>query len=308
MAIRHTQFTMSAVQLDVESLRALLAVLDQGGMTRAAGQLHLSQSAVSWKIKRLEQRVGRPLLIREGHTIRPTRDGRALIDDARSLVDIHDRAVARLQNSDLTGKVTVGSNEEVDAERMASLLGRFKRAHPQASIEFVIDHTEHLANKIDVGEIDVAVIQVDDHDLRRDDVVLWTDVLRWVTSCEANYDDGVVPLVTFGEHCFYRSLSQPLLTANGIDYTIAFSASSTAGVRAAVEAGLGVGVLSSRHLGGDVVEWKRGRTVPPLPQIHQIARTVPGERPAVAAALIDAIAEELREPSAATSAISPEEN
>jgi hypothetical protein len=67
-------------------------------------------------------------------------------------------------------------------------------------------------------------------------------------------------------------------------------------------------VLSSRHLGGDVVEWKRGRTVPPLPQIHQIARTVPGERPAVAAALIDAIAAELREPSAATSAISPEEN
>src|SRR5918994_1485243 len=127
---------MPSVQLDVESLRALLAVLDHGGMTRAAGHLHLSQSAVSWKIKRLEQRVGRPLLIREGHTIRPTRDGRALIDDARSLIDIHDRAAARLHSSELTGKVKVGSNEEVDAEHIASLLGRFTRAHPLASIEF----------------------------------------------------------------------------------------------------------------------------------------------------------------------------
>jgi DNA-binding transcriptional LysR family regulator len=123
--------------------------------------------------------------------------------------------------------------------------------------------------------------------------------LRWVTGCETTYADGVVPLVTFGEHCFYRSLSEPLLTTHGIDYTIAFSAASTGGVRAAVEAGLGVGVLSSRHLGGDVIEWKRGRAVPQLPRIHQIARTVPGERPAVAAALIDAIVDELREPSAA---------
>ena len=286
---------MSSVQLDIESLRTLLAVVDHGGMTRAAGHLHLTQSAVSWKIKRLEDRVGRPLLIREGHTIRPTRDGRALIDDVRSLVSIHDRAVARLRNSELTGKVKVGSNEEVDAERMASLLGRFTRAHPQASIEFLIDDTVQLAKRIDAGEIDVAVIQVDDRDLRPDDVVLWTDVLRWVTGCETTYTDGVVPLVTFGETCFYRSLSEPLLTAHGIEYTVAFSAASIGGVRAAVEAGLGVGVLGSRHLGGDLVEWKRGRMVPPLPRIYQIARTVPGERPAVAAALVDAIVGELRE-------------
>jgi DNA-binding transcriptional LysR family regulator len=290
---------MAALQLDVESLRALLAVLDHGGMTRAAGHLHLSQSAVSWKIKRLEERVGRPLLIRDGHTVRPTRDGRELVDDARRLVEIHDRAAARLRCSELTGKVKVGSNEEVDAERMASFLGRFNRTHPQASIEFVIDYTEHLAKRIDVGEIDVAVIQVDDGDLRPGDVVLWTDVLCWVTCCETTYDDGVVPLVTFGEHCFYRSLSEPLLTAQGIDYTIAFSATSIGGVRAAVQAGLGVGVLSSRHLGGDVIEWKRGSRLPPLPRIHQIARAVPGERPAVTAALVDAIADELREPSSA---------
>jgi DNA-binding transcriptional LysR family regulator len=49
------------MQLDVESMRAYLAVLDWGSMTRAAEQLGLTQSAVSWKIKRLEGRVGRPL-------------------------------------------------------------------------------------------------------------------------------------------------------------------------------------------------------------------------------------------------------
>ena len=288
---------MAATQLDVESLRALLAVLDHGGMTRAAAQLHLTQSAVSWKVKRLEERVGRPLLIRDGHTIRPTRDGRALVDDARRLIDIHDRAVARLQSSELTGTVKVGSNEEVDAERMAALLGRFNLAHPQATVEFVIDHTEHLVKQIDAGSIDVAVIQVDDHDLRSDDVALWTDRLRWCTSPESEFESGVVPLITFGEHCFYRTISEPLLRSHAIDYRIAFSAASTGGVKAAVEAGLGVGVLTSRHLGGELIEWARGRTMPALPRVHQVARTVPGERPAVAAALVEAIADELHEPS-----------
>ena len=48
------------MQLDVESLRTFAAVLDQGTMTAAGESLGMSQSAVSWKIKRLEERVGRP--------------------------------------------------------------------------------------------------------------------------------------------------------------------------------------------------------------------------------------------------------
>jgi len=283
-----------ALQLDVESLRTLLAALDHGGMTRAAERLHMSQSAVSWKIKRLEERIGRPLLIRDGHTLRPTRDGRALIPDARALVEIHDRAAARLQSSELTGTVRLGSNEEVDAVHMASLLGRFKWAHPNASIEFVIDHTTNLARAIDRGQLDVAIMQVADRNLRSTDTVLWTDRLHWVTSHAMTSDDSApVPLITFGEQCFYRSLSEPDLNAAHIDHLVAFSASSTRGVRAALEAGLGVAVLGSKHLGDDIIEWPRSHELPELPLVHQIARTVPGEAPAVATALVDAIAGEL---------------
>lgn len=285
------------MQLDVESLRTLIAVLDHGGMTRAAEHLHLSQSAVSWKIKRLEERVGRPLLIREGHTLRPTRDARALLADARMIVELHDRAAARLACSDLTGAVKLGSNEEVDPTRMASLLGRFKRTHPGATIEFVIDHTEHLTEQLERGQVDVAIIQVDNDHLRTTDTILWTDQLRWVSCCEATHrTDTTVPLITFGQHCFYRSISEPLLVEAGIEHAVAFSASSISGVRAAVLAGLGVGVIGARYISGDIVPWAPGDDLPALPQIHQIARTVPGETPAIATALVDAIASELLDP------------
>lgn len=284
-------------QLDVESLRVLLAVLDHGGMTRAAERLHLSQSAVSWKIKRLEERIGRPLLIRNGHALRPTRDARALLDDARSIVELHDRAAIRLARTDLAGAVKLGANEEVDPIRMAAMLGRFKRTHPAATIEFVIDHTEHLSDQLDRGVIDVGIIQVDDDDLRDADTVLWTDRLQWVVCCETSFDPSdTVPLITFGEHCFYRTLSEPQLVEAGIDHAVAFSASSISGVRAAVGAGLGVGVLGSRYLDGDIVAWPPGADLRALPIIHQIVRTVPGETPAVAAALVDAISAELLDP------------
>lgn len=284
------------MQLDVESLRTYLAVLDHGGMTRAAEHLNLTQSAVSWKIKRLEERVGTPLLIRDGHTLRPTREGRSIMTDARMLVETHDRAVARLHSSELTGHVRVGSNEEVDPARMAAVLGRFKRVHPGATLEFLVEHTEHLVERVHNGDIDVAVVQVDDAHLEADDEVLWSDQLCWATCCENDFADGVVPLITFGEHCFYRPLSEPLLAAGGIDFNVSFSVSSTSGVRAAIEAGLGVGVLSRRYLGGDVVEWATAQRLEPLPPVYQIARVGPETPSAIVGALLESIVDELRGP------------
>ncbi len=283
------------VNLDVESLRTFLAVLDHGGMTSAAGHLGLSQSAVSWKIKRLEERVGKPLLVRDGHAIRPSTDGRRLIDDARSIVEIHDRAVYRLRSSDLTGTVRLGSNQELDTEQLSSALGRFKRSNPGASIEFVLSPSDQVAAMVADGELDIGLIQVTDDGLQPDDIVLWSDQLVWVTCCETPYRDGVIPLITFGDDCFYRPLSEPMLDRHRIDYTIAFSGSSNLGVQSAVAAGLGVAVVGSRLLGGDIVEWDRGQTMEALPCINQVARISPGPQSAVVAALVDAIRVELVE-------------
>ena len=280
------------VQLDVESLRTLIAVLDWGSMTRAAQQLGMSQSAVSWKIKRLEQRVGRPLLIRDGHDLRPTRDGSALLDDARSIVEIHDRAVQRLSSPEFTGRIRVGSNEEVGATRLAGILGRLKLLHPAATIEFVVDQSRQLTPQLERGRIDVAVIQVTEEEVRPDDIVLWAEELRWATHRDMPYDEGVVPLITYGANGFYRPVSEPILERHGVRYRYTITAPTSASVRAAVEAGLGVAVLGERFLEGDVVEWGLAADLDPLPRSCQIIRTVDGERSEIAQALIESITDE----------------
>ena len=281
------------MQLDIESLRVLLAVLDHGGMTKAAQRLHMGQSAVSRKIQRLEDRVGRPLLIRDGHTLRPTRDGRTLLEDARTMVELHDRAVDRLSSSDLTGTVRLSCNGEVDSCQIASLLGVFKCRHPGATVEFTMDHTGGLVDWIDSGAIDLAVFQVTEESMRPTDIALWTEDLVWVTSDSSRVHEEPLPLIDFGTHCYYNAFTHRILDAAGIEFRPAFSAASSFDVRAAVQAGIGVAVLSSRYLGDDIVEWEPPVKLDPLPRVTQVIRAVPGERPDAVAALIDIITDEL---------------
>ncbi len=280
------------MQLDVESLRTFIAVLDWGSMTRAAEHLGLSQSAVSWKMKRLEQRVGRPLILRDGHDLRPSSDGLALLDDARAIVEIHDRAVARLSSSEFTGTIRVGSNEEVGAARLAGILGRFRQLHPAATIEFVVNQSRVLAPQVAKGRIDVALLQVTEDEVLDDDVVLWTEELRWATHRDTPYAEGPVPLITYGSNGFYRPVSEPILERHGVRYRYTITAPSSEAVQAAVRAGLGVAVLAERFLDEDVVEWSRATGLDPLPTSCHVVRAHRDEPPEIVTALVDAITDE----------------
>ncbi len=281
------------MQLDIESLRVLLTVLDAGGMTRAAERLHMGQSAVSRKVQRLEEKAGQPLLIRDGHTLRPTRAGRALLPDAKAMVELHDQAAARLLCSDLSGDISLVSNGEIDMAQIASLLGAFRLRHPGTSVQFSVDHTGDVENKVAEGKIDVAIFQVIKDAMHVSDIELWTEQLVFVTSAAEHFHGQQVPFLDFGTHCYYNDFTHRTLERGGIDFRTVFSAATSIDVRAAVEAGIGVAAMSSRYLGGDVVEWQPPVELEPLPEIHQIIRTVPGERPEAVAALVDTIRSEL---------------
>ena len=281
------------MQLDIESLRVLLTVLDTGGMTSAAERLHMGQSAVSRKVQRLEERAGQPLLIRDGHDLRPTRAGRALLPDAKAMVELHDKAAARLSSSDLEGHVSLSSNGEIDMEQIAALLGAFRRRHPATTVQFAVDHSGSIPEWVAAGEVDVAIFQVADAALRPTDITLWTEDLVFVASASDAFVDQPLPFLDFGQCCYYNEFTHDTLTRAGIGFQTVFSAATSADVRAAVQAGIGVAVMSSRYVYDDVVVWRPPVPVDPLPTINQIIRTVPGERPDAVAALVETIRSEL---------------
>lgn len=284
------------MQIDVEALRALLVVVEQGSITRAAEILQLSRSAVSWRMKRLEAHVGQELLVRDGRNIRPSQAAKAILDDAATLVETHDRIARRLTSAELTGHVTVGAEIDVDVNCLTRILGSFRRVNPGVDVDLVVDRSWNLADGLDDGRIDLSVFQVLDTDLRPDDRVLWTEPLVWVTGRATPHEEGLAPFVTYGADCHWRALSEPLLERAGIDYRVALSVPSTAGVVSAVEDGLGVGVISGGHVTERLQPWARATSLPDLPDTHTIIRVTGPEQSAVVALLGDSIAAELSPP------------
>lgn len=238
----------SRVRLDIDSLRTLRAIVESGSFTGAAARLHLTQSAVSWKIKRLEERLGHALLVRDGKSIEPTEMGHELLAHAERILSAHDEAVASLKLRELTGTVRLGCNDEPRIDHVADIIRSFRSDHPLVGVHTRIGLSSVVGAWLRAGELDLAIIQVLASDVKENDVVLRHDRLGWFASPDLTLEqDGSVPLITFGPRGFYRPIADKLLREAGFDNVVVVECESTSGVIAAVEAGLGVAVLNVAH-------------------------------------------------------------
>lgn len=277
-----------AMRLDVESLRTFRMVVDCGSLTRAAAQLNLTQSAVSWKMKRLEERLGSPLLLRDGRELALTELGTELLAHAEQIVNAHDDAVDSLQRSQLEGTVHLGINDELEADDVAVLLARFQRRHPLVRLHVRMGLSGPIAQQLRGGELDIALIQVFEPLAR--DAVLWTESIQWIESATHPTDlFEALPLVTFGPHCIYRDIMMSELRAADIDHYVAFEAENSAGVRNAVAAGFGVGLLNERGITDECAIWSVPGGAASIPPASFVVRVNSRSRTAAVRTLVDEI-------------------
>jgi DNA-binding transcriptional LysR family regulator len=238
------------VKLDVESLRALRLVAQRGGFTEAADELGVTQSAISWKIKRLE---------------------------ADRMLEAHDDAVAHLTRSDLEGVVRLGSNEDLHTGELVEVLARFGRAYPNIRLDVRFQLSGIVVEWVEDGDVDLGLVQIVDggpDGPEPDDVVLWTDPLLWVCAPDVEFDPSqVVPLVSFGPGCAYLAQVDEACARAGLRTRVALECPGLSGLTAAVEAGLGVAAINSRLVTDAMVEWANAPAAAELPHISHVIRT-----------------------------------
>jgi DNA-binding transcriptional LysR family regulator len=92
----NTEPTRRDVDLDIRSLRAFVAVAEELHFSRAAARLFVAQQALSRDIRKLEERVGTPLLARTTRRVALTPEGRRLLERARPLLRLHHEIVVEL--------------------------------------------------------------------------------------------------------------------------------------------------------------------------------------------------------------------
>jgi DNA-binding transcriptional LysR family regulator len=279
---------MGSLRLDVESLRTFRAVVDCGSVTQAASQLNLTQSAVSWKMKRLEERLGSPLLVRDGRELTLTELGTELLVHAEQIVGAHDDAVDSLQQSQLKGTVHLGINDELEADEVATLLARFQRRHPMVRLHVRMGLSGPIAQLVRGGDLDLALIQVIEPAPR--DKVLWTESIEWIASPTYVPDlSESLPLVTFGPNSNYRTLMLGALRAANIDHHIAFESESSAGVRSAVASGFGVALINGRGVTEECPIWEFPELNSPMPTASFVVRVNSRSRTSAVRTLVDEI-------------------
>lgn len=272
---------LSTRRLDIEGLRALRAIRQHGGITRAAEAMGLTQSAVSHKIRRLETSLDCELLSRRPGAPMFTQAGDELLDYAGRILGLHDEALLSLTRTDLAGRIQLGLTEDTTCSDLARILGRFRRLHPQVAVRTRVRMSLVLRGMLERGELDAAVLQVFAHEVRPADVVLFREDLHWVKSPALVLpEDGPIPFLSFDDDCFYRHWALDIGQDGGALLETVFECSSAAGIVAAAAAGLGVALLSDRYLRPDL-ELLRHRLPAPPPLTYVVRRARRTRNPAL---------------------------
>jgi DNA-binding transcriptional LysR family regulator len=236
---------------DLELLRSFVSVVDAGGFTRAGERVHRTQSTVSQQIKRLEEDVGQPLLIRSGKDVMPTEAGERLLSYARRLLALAEEARDVVSQPGKAGAIRLGVPEDFAAYRLAKLLAAFSRSQPSLRLDVRADQSANLKRDLERGELDLALFKRAAGE--KGGIATWPERVHWVTSKTHPRDTrtGSVPLIGFPVGCLYRAGAIHALESAGRTWHMAYTSSNLAGIQAAVAAGMGLGILSEMAIQSD---------------------------------------------------------
>ncbi|MFV8165201.1 LysR family transcriptional regulator [Mycobacterium sp. 134] len=227
--------------LDIAPLRSLVAVADCGGFHRAAAVLHMTQSAVSQHVRRIEAVVGGPVVERSGRGVAFTELGHRVLGHARGILAAHDAALADLGAAE-EQVLLIGATEHGADVMLPALTAALGERLPNWRLRFRLDRNVMLADALEHGLVDLAVML--DGSGMDPAHASGTLALKWVSG--RGFGVGAnqpLPVVMFSEPCTLREPTFATLDRCGTDYRIAAESANLSGLFAAVRSGLGVALL-----------------------------------------------------------------
>lgn len=263
---------MSTPVLDLDLVRCFLAVAECGGFTAASRRLHLTQSAVSLKIQRLETLLGRSVFTRTSRSLALTPEGDLLLAYGRRLLALNHEMIDRISRSADAGVLRLGVMPQFGQQFLPALLSEFKLAHPGVDLAVEVGMTGELLSSLEDDRHDMVIGGAGFSGGRsfHEDRVLLREKVAWVQSSSSAIRPGKkapLPLVLFPAPCGYRKTALDLLERAGVPWRIVYSSTSISSIQAAIRADLGVGVLGKSSLlpGMKAVSAKAG--LPSMPDI-----------------------------------------
>jgi DNA-binding transcriptional LysR family regulator len=250
--------------LDLDQLRSFVAIVNAGGFTKAAAHVHKTQSAISVQIKRLEETLGVELFAKHGRQMRLTEEGERLVDQARRMLELNNEIVTSMAAPKMGGRIRIGT--PVYAERyFPPIFVSFAQVYPEVQIEVLLHESHKLAEELDRGELDLALVtHASTH--QRGEIVRM-EHLNWVTSpAHRVHRREILPLAIYHSASALRTIATDALEAVGRKYRIAYCSSGHDALISAIAAGLAVGLLPSCSLQSNLRVLTEADDYPALPR------------------------------------------
>lgn len=145
--------------MTLKQLEALYWVSRLGSFTAAAERLYTTQSAISMRIRDLEEALGVELFDRTVRSVRLTAKGQELVGDTERLLTLSTEMRARASDSKvISGVVRVGVAEYVALTWLPDLVREFNLRYPRVTLELSVDLTLLQLDKLGSGKIDLVLV------------------------------------------------------------------------------------------------------------------------------------------------------
>ncbi|WP_164730582.1 LysR family transcriptional regulator [Pelagibacterium montanilacus] len=231
-----------ASPLDLDQLQTFCAIADCSSFTEAAKRVYKTQSAVSMQIKRLEERLGRPLFLREGRRIALTGDGEAVYARARRMLKLNAEIMDLFSSEDLAGNIRFGVPDDYAVKLLPIILSGFQRTHPKIMVDVRCQPSEELLEGMRSGKYDIIVFtQGTMHEFGE---LFRTERMFWVASHGGQaLATEPLPLACGPQYCIWRADAVEALSRINRDFRIAYTSSNATAISSAVLSDLAVGFL-----------------------------------------------------------------
>ena len=252
--------------LDLVALRAFVTVADLGGVTRAAGVLNLTQSAVSMQVKRLEDSLGRPLFLRAARKLALSPEGEQLLSYGRRMLSLNDEVLSRFSTAACCAPIRLGVPHDVVYPAIPAILRRMAQAYPLVQLNLVSSFTTLLKEGFGRGEFDVILTTEDQPDPGAE--VLSSRPLLWVGAPGGNAWQRRPLRLGFKDTCIFRTRAQAALDAAGLAWEMATGGESEQAVEATVAADLAVSARLAGSLPDGTEAIAADNQLPPLGEMR----------------------------------------
>lgn len=224
--------------MDMKEFTYLIALAEEGSISKAAERLYMAQSSLSQFLQQFESELGTKLFVRTSKGIHPTYSGGCFIEQTRQLLLQYQRAKNELWDNEHmnAGRVIFGISSFRGLRMLPKILKSFNEKYPKVKVDIVEEHSMQLEELLIAGKLDLAVVAMptvklkNDVDFLKDDEVLIVankahPVMEFVKPIEgtSNFwinieDTAQYEFIMSGYDTILGSLSRQLFSEKGIKY------------------------------------------------------------------------------------------